>query len=261
MSLTVQLRRHPSSRKHQIAVSISTRLLSAPSVGVWRAGSSRRSLRCPGRDGYHLSDRHHRTCHVRGRAAVTSRPHPGGNSHDSTSAAGVQRSPARRLCRYLRPTARRSRPETTRDEAGRILWCPLTFRTAIPGAETGVSSVSARPVRLHLSSSVSVSVRPSVCLSVCQAVVGSCDRPEVGSIVSGFRAVFSGPTGPAEPTGEGRGGSGRVSPGIQMHRKAPLSSRHVPSFWHGFESHSLMLISHLRTRRTISERQLRASMV
>jgi hypothetical protein len=30
---------------------------------------------------------------------------------------------------------------------------------------------------------------------------------------------------------------------MQMQRKPPRSSMHVPSFWHGFDSHSLMLIS------------------
>ena len=200
-----------------------------------------------------LSDRHHRTCHVRGPAAVTSRPHPGGISHDSASAAGVQRSLARRLCRYLRPTARRSRLQTSRDQAGRILWCPLTFRTAIPGAETGVSSVPARrarPVRPRPSPSLSVR------LSVCQAVVGSCDRPEVVSIVSGFRAVFSGPTGRA---GEGRRGGSHLAYRCTGRRRSRPDM--CPRSGTGFESHSLMLISHLRTRRTISEYQLRASMV
>ena len=52
-------------------------------------------------------------------------------------------------------------------------------------------------------------------------------------------------------------GAGRHSPGIQMHRKAPLSSRHVPSFWHGFESHSLMLISHLEKQPVASVKTVR----
>lgn len=32
---------------------------------------------------------------------------------------------------------------------------------------------------------------------------------------------------------------------MQTQRNPPLSSKQVPSFWHGLESHSLMLISHL----------------
>ena len=36
------------------------------------------------------------------------------------------------------------------------------------------------------------------------------------------------------------------SPGMQMQRNPPRSSMHVPSFWQGFDSHSLMFISQRR---------------
>ena len=35
-------------------------------------------------------------------------------------------------------------------------------------------------------------------------------------------------------------------PGMHMHRYPPLSSMQVPSFWQGFDWHSLMLISQRR---------------